>query len=90
MPPSGTSDLKMVITNNETGEKHNLAVSDRGHIAWFKRNKHGNLSMEERKADKGTTMTLEIQNTAQIVNLRKTTITDPEKKTIKTSTETIY
>ena len=89
MPPSRTSDLKVVITNNETGEKHDLAVSDRGHITWFKRDKSGNLILEERKADERTTMTLEINDTAKNVNLTKTTVTDPKKKIIKTSTENI-
>ena len=86
--PPFSNHLKMVITNNETGEKHNLAISDIGHITWFKSDNSGNLSIEERKTDKHTTMALEVNDTN--TNLIKTTVEDPRKKTTKMTIENIY
>ena len=89
MPPSGTSSLKMIITDNATGKQRDLTVSDKGNITWFRRDKSGALTIEERQADdEHTTMSLEINDKANTVNFTKRKLT--MNKTIEKITENIY
>ena len=89
MPPSGPSSLKMVITSG-SGIKRHLSLSDAGHITWFRKDtESGGLAIEEREADdEHTTLSLEINDTANTVNLTKRKITKDNR--IETTTENIY
>ena len=89
MPPSGPSSLTIVITSG-SGVKRNLTLSNKGHIMWFRKDrKSGGIAIEERQADdEHTTMSLEINDTANTVNLTKTKITKNNR--VQTTTENIY
>ena len=89
MPPSGPSSLKMVITDRK-GINRDLTVSHKGHITWFRKDKKsGELAIEGRQADdEHTTMSLEINDKANTINLTKTKYT--ENNTIQTTTENIF
>ena len=88
MAPSGPSSLTMVITSG-SGVKRNLRLSNKGKITWFrKERKSGGLAMEERQADdENTTLSLEINDTANTVNLTKTKITNNR---VQSTTENIF
>ena len=72
MPPSGPSSVTMVITSG-SGVKRNLRLSDNGKITWFRKDrKSGGLAVEERQADdENTTLSLEVNDTANTINLIK-------------------
>ena len=87
-PPSGTSALTMVITDGQ-GVKRNLSLTDKGHITWFKKNKSGELEIEERQADDDQTiLSVEVNDTANTAVLTKTKIM--ENKTVQSTSENIY
>ena len=89
MPPSEPSSLTMVITSG-SGVKRNLRLLDMGKITRFRKDrKSGGLAIEEREADDvNTTLSLEINDTANTVNLTKTKIIDNNR--IETTTENIF
>ena len=87
-PPSGAGDLTMVITSG-SGVKRTLSLTDKGHITWFKKNKSGELEIEERQADDDQTiLSVEVNDTANTAVLTKTKIT--ENRTVQSTSENIY
>ena len=88
LPPSGSKSLSMVITSG-SGVKRHLRLSDKGQITWFRKDKKGGLAIEEREADDvNTTLSLEVNDTANTINLTKTKITADNK--VQSTTENIF
>ena len=87
-PPSGPSSMTMVITSG-SGVKRNLRLSDKGKITWFRKDrKSGGLAVEERQADdENTTLSLEVNDTANTINLTKTKIINNR---VQSTTENIF
>ena len=88
-PPSGPGGMTMIIRSGSGKTVRNLRLYE-SKITWFRKDGAGSgLTMEERTVDDDhTTMSLEISNTGETVNLRKRKITDNNR--VETTTENIY